>query len=226
MPEKISLIIPSKDEVESLGAVLDEIKDNNFIDEIIVVVDSETDNSINVAKKFSCKIIIQEKKGYGAAIIEGFKGAKNNFGCIYNADYSFDPKYLSDLVNLSQKYDFVFGSRYKGSGGSDDDDIVTFTGNKIFTFITKNVLRIKLSDILFTYVLCNVKKFKNLNLVSDDFKFCIELPVKVKKNQYTYTDLEMYERKRYDGKKKVNVIKDGLLISLEIMKSFIYLYFK
>ena len=103
---------------------------------------------------------------------------------------------------------------------------MTFTGNKIFTFITKNVLRIKLSDILFTYVLCNVKKFKNLNLVSDDFKFCIELPVKVKKNQYTYTDLEMYERKRYDGKKKVNVIKDGLLISLEIMKSFIYLYFK
>ena len=30
MSDKISLIIPSKNEVESLGAVLEEIKDNKF----------------------------------------------------------------------------------------------------------------------------------------------------------------------------------------------------
>ena len=36
----------------------------------------------------------------------------------------------------------------------------------------------------------------------------------------------MFERKRFDGKKKVNVIKDGLLISYEIIKSFFYIYFK
>ena len=59
-----------------------------------------------------------------------------------------------------------------------------------------------------------------------NFKFCIELPVKVKKNNFTYTDLEMFERKRYDGKKKVNVIKDGLLISFEIIRGFLLLYFK
>ena len=226
MSEKISLIIPSKNEVESLGAVLEEVKNNEYVDEVIVIVDSEKDNSIDVTKKFNCKLIIQEKKGYGAAIIEGFKKAKNSYGCIYNADYSFDPKYLEGLINLSKNYDFVFGSRYIGSGGSDDDDIITFVGNKIFTFITRHILRIKLSDILFTYVLCDVKKFNTLNLENDDFKFCIELPVKVKKNNFAYTDLEMFERKRYDGKKKVNVIKDGLLISFEIIRGFLLLYFK
>ena len=75
-------------------------------------------------------------------------------------------------------------------------------------------------------MLCDVKKFNTLNLENDDFKFCIELPVKVKKNNFTYTDLEMFERKRYDGKKKVNVIKDGLLISFEIIRGFLLLYFK
>ena len=226
MTEKISLIIPCKNEVESLGAVLDEVKDNKFVDEIIVVIDSEEDNSIPIAKKFDCKLIVQKNKGYGSAIIEGFKNAKNNFGCIYNADYSFDPKYFGELINLSKNNDFIFGSRYKGSGGSDDDDAVTFIGNKIFTFISRFVLRIKLSDILYTYVLCNVNKFNNLDLKNNDFKLCIELPVKVKKNKHSYIDLDMFERKRYDGKKKVNVIKDGLLISYEIIKSFIYLYFK
>ena len=226
MPEKISLIIPCKNEIESLGAVLNEIKNNEYVDEIIVVVDSEDDNSIPIINNFDCKLIIQKRKGYGSAIIEGFKKAKNKFGCIYNADYSFDPRYLGDLVNLSKQNDFVFGSRYGGKGGSDDDDLITFTGNRIFTFITKYILGIKLSDILFTYVLCNVEKFNKLNLKSVDFKLCIELPTKVKKNDYKYVDLEMYERKRYDGVKKVKVIKDGFLISYEIIKSFIYLYFK
>ena len=226
MSEKISLIIPCKNEVESLGAVLNEVKNNEYVDEIIVVVDSEDDNSIPIINNFDCELIIQKRKGYGSAIIEGFKKAKNKFGCIYNADYSFNPKYLRDLVDLSKQNDFVFGSRYGGKGGSDDDDIITFTGNRIFTFITKYILGIKLSDILFTYVLCNVEKFNKLNLKSIDFKLCIELPTKVKKNNYTYVDLEMYERKRYDGFKKVKVVKDGFLISYEIIKSFIYLYFK
>ena len=226
MSEKISLIIPCKNEVESLGAVLNEVKNNEYVDEIIVVVDSEDDNSIPIINNFDCELIIQKRKGYGSAIIEGFKKAKNKFGCIYNADYSFDPKYLRDLVDLSKQNDFVFGSRYGGKGGSDDDDIITFTGNRIFTFITRYILGIKLSDILFTYVLCNVEKFNKLNLKSIDFKLCIELPTKVKKNNYTYVDLEMYERKRYDGFKKVKVIKDGFLISCEIIKSFIYLYLK
>tara|TARA_Y100000992_G_C21268959_1_gene495558 strand:+ start:552 stop:1232 length:681 start_codon:yes stop_codon:yes gene_type:complete len=226
MSEKISLIIPCKNEVESLGVVLEEIKDNKFVDEIIVVVDNKNDNSIPIIKNYNGKLIVQKKGGYGAAIIEGFKVAKNKFGCIYNADYSFDPKYFAELTKLTEEYDFIFGSRYKGSGGSDDDTIVTFIGNKIFTFITKYILRIKLSDILFTYVVCNVEKFNILDLKNNDFKFCIELPTKVKKKNFTYTDLEMFERKRFDGKKKVNVIKDGFLISLEIIKSFILIYFK
>ena len=102
--KKISLIIPCKNEVESLGAVLEEVKDNKFVDEIIVVVDSETDNSIPITKKYNCKLIVQKNKGYGSAIIEGFKNAKNNFGCIYNADHSFDPKYFDELIKFCLLY--------------------------------------------------------------------------------------------------------------------------
>ena len=53
MSDKISLIIPAKNEAESLGAVLEEVKNNKFVDEIIVVVDSEIDNSIPIVKKFN-----------------------------------------------------------------------------------------------------------------------------------------------------------------------------
>ena len=219
MTEKISLIIPSKNEVESLGAVLSELNNNNFIDEIIIVVDDKNDNSISVAQKYDCKIVIQEKKGYGSAIITGYKNAKNKFGCIFNADFSFDPKYFEELIKKSQSNDFIFGTRYEKQSGSDDDDIITYVGNKVFSFITKYILGIKLTDILFTYVLCDVKKFNLLDFQSNDFRLCIELPVKVKKNKFTYSEVPMFERKRFAGKKKVNVIKDGFLILIEIIKS-------
>ena len=62
MSKKLSLIIPSKNEVESLGAVLEEIKNNKFIDEIIVIVDNKNDNSIPIIKNYNCKLIVQEKK--------------------------------------------------------------------------------------------------------------------------------------------------------------------
>ena len=62
MSEMFSLIIPCKNEVESLGAVLEEIKDNKFVDEIIVVVDNDNDNSIPIIKDYNGKLIIQKKK--------------------------------------------------------------------------------------------------------------------------------------------------------------------
>ena len=209
MKKKISLIIPAKNEAESLNSVLEELEGNNLIDEILIVVDRPEDNSIPIAKKFNCKIIIQNNKGFGSAIIEGFKHAKNDYGCIFNADYSFQPKYFQELINESNKSSFIFGTRYKGEGGSADDDIVTFVGNRCFSFITKFILGINLTDILYTFVLCDVKKFNSINFKSFDFRLCIELPVLVHKNNFSYSEISMFERKRYAGKKKVNVIKDG-----------------
>ena len=224
--KNISLIIPAKNEVESLGVVLEEIKNFNFINETIIIVDNETDNSIEVAKKYNCKIIIQKNKGYGSAIIEGFRNANNEFGCIFNADHSFDPKDLEKFINQSEKFDFIFATRYQKNSGSDDDDWVTFIGNKCFSFISKRILRIELSDILYTYVMCNVKKFNLLNLKRSDFRLCIELPFKVSQSNNTYTEISSYERQRYGGKKKVNVLKDGFIILTEIIYSIVkkYLY--
>jgi len=223
---KISLIIPSKNEKESLSTVLEELKNyKNIIGEIIIIVDDFEDNSIPIAKNFDCKILIQKSKGFGAAIIEGFKNAKYEFGCIFNADYSMDPKYLKDITLMSENNDFIFGSRYTSDyeSGSNDDDLITFTGNRVFSFMTNKILGIKLNDILYTYVLCNVEKFNQLKLKKNDFTLCIELPVKIRKNKFSYSELPMKERKRFAGKKKVNVLKDGFLILMEIVKSCFYL---
>ena len=217
---KISLIIPAKDENKNLYKVLGELKKYKFIGEKIIITDKIDVELRNIAKKYNCKLIKQHTAGFGAAIKNGFKVAKYQYGCIFNADFSFDPKYLPSMIKKTNNHSFVYSNRYNKLSGSDDDTLVTTFGNKIFTFVCRYLLQIKLNDILYTYVLCDTKKFNSLKIKSNDFKLCIELPFNMKLKRYTYCQIPSRERKRLYGFKKVNELKDGFLILIQIIKSF------
>ena len=45
---------------------------------------------------------------------------------IFNADGSFDPKFLSNIKKNNLKKKFLLASRYEKNGKSDDDTIVTY----------------------------------------------------------------------------------------------------
>ena len=139
------------------------------------------------------------------------------------ADGSFNPLELKNMYYLaeSEKFDLVFGSRYEKNAGSDDDTIITLIGNKIFTFLGKIFYSLPITDILYTYVLGDTKKVKELKLIEEDFRFCVELPIKAKKAELKLTTNISFERKRIGGIKKVNAFKDGF----KILKSMIALYF-
>ena len=68
------------------------------------------------------------------------------------------------LEKISKGSNFIFASRYEKKGGSDDDTLLTFIGNKIFTLIGNIFFQLKLTDILFTYILGRTDKFKKLKL--------------------------------------------------------------
>ena len=78
------------------------------------------------------------------------------------------------------------------------------------------------TDILYTYVLGNTKKVEELKLNSKDFSFCVELPIKAKKQDLKIISTNSYERKRIGGFKKVNAFKDGLLILIQMIKLFFF----
>ena len=180
--------------------------------------------TLNSLKKFKeIEIFKQKKLGYGNALIEGINSTKTKYFCIINADGSMDPKYLNKMLKLCKNLDLVFASRYiKPGGGSEDDTFITFVGNKIFSFLGNFLFDLKISDILFTYILANTKSVKSLNLKSKDFRLCVELPIKAKKSNLRYQCIPSFERSRIGGFKKVNAIKDGFLI----LSSIIYLFFE
>ena len=218
--KNITLIIPAKEESESLPLVLEELKKFDFTIKIILKEDDvETINSI---KEFNCEIIFQNGTGYGNALINGINNTNTEYVCIFNADGSFNPAELTKMSELmkSSESDFIFASRYKKNGGSDDDSLLTFIGNKIFSLICRVFLSINLTDVLYTFVLSKTNSIKQLNLKQNDFKLCIELPYKASINKFLISSMSSYERKRFMGKKKVNEFRDGFKRLTYIIKLF------
>ena len=217
----LTLIIPTKKEVESLPFFLKEIK--NYKCKKFIVLEKEDLETKKAIKDFkNIKIIEQINNGYGSALIEGINSVKTKYCCIINADGAMDPKYLYQMIKLCKNKDFIFASRYqKPGGGSDDDTLTTSIGNFFFTFAGNSLFNLKISDILYTYILGKTSSFKNLKLKNFDFRICVEIPIKAKLQNMNYSCLPSYERIRIGGIKKVHALKDGFLILTEILKYFL-----
>ncbi len=216
----ITLVIPAKNESESLPKVLDELKDFNV--NKLIVMSKDDKITLESIKDYKENILFQSGNGFGNALREGINSVTTKYFCVFNADGSFDPK---DLEKLEKKLysgsDFVFSSRYLKGAGSEDDTFLTFIGNFFFTQLCNLLFGLKISDVLYTYVMGSTKSFKNLDMVYDDFSFCVELPIKAKKKNYVLADFPSFERSRIAGIKKVNEFRDGFLILISILRLLI-----
>jgi len=135
-----------------------------------------------------------------------------------------------DSINIDGSSEFILKTRLEEPDifylyldkydGDSLNDIITFFGNKLFSFIGKIMFRLNITDILFTYLLGKTESFKKLDLKYHDFRICVEIPIKVAKFKMIYDSLPSFERKRKGGVKKVNAIKDGFLILIAILKLF------
>ena len=222
MNNDLTLLIPAKNEKESLPFVIREIEKLKLNCKFLFVVEKTDIHTIKVIKKYKKKLIFQVKKGYGDALITGIKKIKTKYFCIFNADGSFNPRELKKMKNLliKRKHEFIFASRYEKNCSSEDDTIITSIGNYFFTKLGNIFFRLSISDILYTYVLGKTKSAQKLNLIEKKFGFCVELPIKAKFKKMKISTSKSHERKRYSGVKKVNAFKDGFLILVTMIKLF------
>jgi glycosyltransferase involved in cell wall biosynthesis len=110
--DDLTLIIPAKNEKESLPKVLSELQEYNIKTKIIL--EASDHKTIEAIKDFDCEIIYQKNKGYGDALILGLENVKTEYYCIFNADGSFNPIEIPGMYNTlkEENGDIIFASRY------------------------------------------------------------------------------------------------------------------
>jgi len=130
--EKIVIIIPTYNEKDNIGAMIDVLENEVFpkiknYDLSILVVDDNSPDGTGSAVKEKAKIFANinlstgEKKGLGAAFNRGIKFAVNEMSADaiikMDADFQHDPKYVLDLIRkYSEGNDYIIGSRFVDGG--------------------------------------------------------------------------------------------------------------
>lgn len=128
----IIVIIPTYNEVENVGRMLDaltkevfpKIKNHNM--EVLVVDDNSPDGTAKVVGKKvkgheNIKLLLGRKEGLGAAYVRGMKYAMHEMKADavveMDADFQHDPKDIVRLVEeFDNSYDYVVGSKYVRGG--------------------------------------------------------------------------------------------------------------
>jgi glycosyltransferase involved in cell wall biosynthesis len=119
--QKISVIIPAYNENLAVGKVVNEVRSilqkERIESEIIVVDDCSTDNTAEEARNAGAKVISHVKqKGVGEARNTGLRNASSNWVLMIDADDSYPPEDIKNLLAYMGKYDMIIGSRKKEQG--------------------------------------------------------------------------------------------------------------
>jgi hypothetical protein len=221
--KKISLVTPCYNEEVGIRTILEKMPE--LVDEIIVVDNNCTDNTVEVAKSFGEKVIIvrEEKKGYGAAYKTGFKAVTGDIIITMDADGTYPPESIPLLLFIlfEEKVDFITARRWRSKSGE----------SKNFLRVFGNIILSTVLAILFFRVIIDSQSgmwvFKKevldkVKLTSDGMAFSQEFKIEA----FTNRTIEAIEMPIYYGQRvgesKLNLWIDGFSNLIFLFKKRIF----
>ncbi|RLE74886.1 MAG: glycosyltransferase family 2 protein, partial [Thermoprotei archaeon] len=211
---EVTIIIPPLHEAQSIANCIQKIKkifsEYNIKGEIIVS-DSSTDKTPEIAKKLGAKVVYPDKKGYGYAYIYAFKYAKGKYIVIGDGDATYDfteiPKLLNPLKN--GEADLVVGSRLKGKimpGAM--PWLHRYIGNPLLTKILNLFFKIGVSDAHCGFRAIKKDALQKLNLKAPGMEFASEMLIEAKRKNLKIKEVPITYHPR-QGRSKLHSFRDG-----------------
>tara|TARA_B100002051_G_scaffold244418_1_gene251012 strand:+ start:594 stop:1283 length:690 start_codon:yes stop_codon:yes gene_type:complete len=228
--EKVTVIIPVKDEEDGLSFLVKDFQDSDFrkeyeIDFIFVIDGRTSDHSRVFAAQLSGKVIDQrETHGKGAAIrqaVEFWKLNPTPYTVFLDADGSYSFESVSLIVDkLVNGADVTSGSRflskkYRPIGMSR----LHYFGNIVLSKISSFRNRRKISDLCTGLWGFNFRALNSLNFMSKGFDLEAEIAGLIRRNRLNHEEISVSWSQRKGGSSKLNSIRDGTIILLRILRT-------
>jgi glycosyltransferase involved in cell wall biosynthesis len=215
---KISVVIPTLNEEESIGHVLDKIpRDPKYEWEIIIVDGNSKDRTREIAEKKGAKVIIEKRKGYGRAYKTGFSVATGDIIVTLDGDDTYPAEKITELVDylISHNLDFISCERFTKMKKGAMSATHKF-GNFVLSLTTRILFGVKIKDSQSGMWVFRRDILRDLNLTSDGMPFSEEIKIEAwKKFRCEEVPIEYRERK---GEVKLNTWRDGLRNLLFLFK--------
>lgn len=214
---KITILIPVFNEVNTLEILLQKVEDAGFCGlekEIILIDDFSTDGTREILKKLEEKYQIfyhDKNMGKGAALRTGLTHISGDIVVIQDADLEYEPADYEPLVKLilDGRADVAYGSRLSGGKPSRSFMFTHLLGNKLLTLMTNVLYNTTLTDMETCYKAFRAEFIKDITIKSNRFDFEPEITAKVLKKGARLYELPIsYYGREYEEGKKITW-KDG-----------------
>lgn len=212
----VRVIIPTYNERDNITALVGKILalDNNV--RVIIVDDNSPDGTGKIAEEIrentsGVDVIHRSGKlGLGTAYIAGFKKALAEGAdrvITMDADFSHDPVYIPDLLDLADRFDVSIGSRYVLGGGTRNWNwkrrFISWGAN---TF-ARTMLGLKANDCTAGFRCYRREVLLDIDLerfISDGYSFLIEMLFKCQQREHSIGEAPIVFVNRTLGHSKIS----------------------
>ncbi len=155
MPRKIVVVIPAKNEQDTIGEMVKKVQGvgrKHRLDFKVMVVSDSRDNTMEVAEKAGAMVVRGDGKGLGAAMFKGLKAAAETGADIIvsiDADGQTEPEEIPNVVSpvLNGESDLVIGSRFLDKSLMEYHmPLVNRLGNKSLSWMVRRITKLPITD--------------------------------------------------------------------------------
>ena len=114
MRDQVTVVMPTLDEEEAIGPLIDEVKAAGY-GKILVVDGYSKDRTAEIARQKGVQVVGQHGKGKAGAVLSARDVVDTPYFLLMDGDYSYDPKDIDRFAGHVGEYDHVIGFRPKRS---------------------------------------------------------------------------------------------------------------
>lgn len=218
MSDDISIILPAKNEVESLKKLLPELRRSFPEEEIIVVDDGSTDTTVDISNQNNVRVISHVySMGNGAAIKTGARNATGNILIFMDADGQHSPDDIQRLVDkINDGFDMVVGARRINTHAS----LTRRIGNTLYNKLASWMTGYPIEDLTSGFRAARSRHFRKfLYLLPNKFSYPTTSTMAFFRSGLPvgYIPIEAMNRTG-EAKSHIRIFHDGLRFLIIIMK--------
>lgn len=217
----IKVIIPAFNEEKSIAKVIAEIPD--FVEEIVVVNNNSTDQTVQTATKAGATVLTEKSKGYGYACLKGidYLSQKNKTPDILvflDGDFSDFPQELKKVIQpiLEDSADFVVGARVKELRERGSLTPQQVFGNWLACFLMRILYQSSFTD-LGPFRAIRWSTLEELQMSDKTYGWTIEMQLKVLLQKITYQEVPVSYKKRIGVSKVSGTVKGTIFAGMKII---------
>lgn len=180
---EVSIVIPALDEERTIGDFVDwcmEGLSEAGISGEVLIVDSSSDRTAEIAVSRGARVLRTPRRGLGRAYVDALPYIRGRYVLMGDADCTYDFRELTPFIEqFRQGYEFVMGSRWKGSiePGS-MPALHRYLGTPVTTWILNVVYSSHFSDIHCGMRGITTAALRRMGLQSQSWEYASEMVLK------------------------------------------------